>query len=168
MTPHNPPSPWTATAPPGSSTYNFDSNHGTVTATNAPAAAPMVTAAEGMKKGHPAEDATRPATQPFAASEASGLPKRARVTARDAKPADNPDREVLTPTSATTPGSLPAKSIAPAEFNPSQPIHAARHPIRTKTPLWPGIAVGVPSSEYFPRRGPRIHATASAVTPPTA
>ena len=71
-------------------------------------------------------------------------------------------------TPATAPGAAPANSIEPAQFKPNHPSSARKQPNRTSTALWPGMAAGVPSMAYLPRRGPRMQAIDQAVKPPTA
>ena len=162
-----PPRACTETAPPGSSTVRRNSSHSTEKTTNAPATRPIDIASAGRTEAQAALMATRPATQPLAQREASGLPKRTRVMAAAASDAQTAESMVLTTTSGgRTCG--PANSSAPARFKPDHPIQASRHPNRTKTALWPGMATGMCSLLYLPRRGPRIHAMASAAKPPTA
>ena len=116
----------------------------------------------------PAQLATNPPTQPLATSEASGLPKRMRVMSRHINAEPEADKTVFAATSTTRAGAAPANRIAPAEFSPTHPGNANRQPNRTSTLLCPGIAAGMPSAEYLPRRGPRIHNIANALSPPTA
>src|ERR1700676_3330137 len=73
---------------------------------------------------------------------------------------------VFTAINTTANGSLRLNKIAVAEFRPSHPTHASRHPLRTSTILWAGMAAGSRLDEYFPRRGPRIQAIDNALSPP--
>ena len=111
--------------------------------------------------------ATSPLTQPLAVSETSGRPNCTRVISAAAKPAEAAASVVLMAISTVAPGWLPVNRMAPAELSPSQPNNASRQPSKTRTALWPGIAFGMPSGEYLPRRGPNIQAIASAVRPPS-
>ncbi len=157
----------TETAPAGSSTSNFSSNHSTEKVTKAPAIEPITMASAGTMKAHVALLATRPPIQPLALSDASGLPKRIAVMTAAVRHAAAACSNVLIAIKTDCPGAPPVKRIAPAEFSPNQPSSASTHPNKTRTPLWPGIAGAMPSGEYFPRRGPKIQVTASAVSPPT-
>src|SRR5579885_3029408 len=136
--------------------------------TSTPATPPIRIAAAGATKAHPQLLATSPPTQPFAHKEASGLPKRLRVTAAVTKAAAEALSSVLTPISGTRSIPAPEKRIAPAQFRPVHPASTSRQAKRTKTELCPGIATGIPPGAYLPRRGPRIQVIASAVSPPTA
>ena len=158
---------WTEIAPPGSSTPSLDSKRSMANGTRAPATAPTRIPAAGFRKAAPALLATKPASQPFATSDASGPPKRIRVTAAAINAEAAAESVVLTATKITREGSAPPKRIAPDEFSPSHPIQAKRQPRRTSTTLCPGIAADVPSGVYFPGRGPRIHVIDNAVSPPT-
>ena len=55
-----------------------------------------------------------------------------------------------------------------AEFSPNHPSSASMQPNKTITVLWPGIAAGIPSGAYLPRRGATIQAIDNAVRPPSA
>ena len=125
-------------------------------------------AAAGETKAHAALLATNPPTNPLAQREASGRPKRARVMAAAASAAMAAASMVSMATPATAPGATPANSIEPAQFRPNHPSSARKQPNRTSTALWPGMAAGVPSMPYLPRRGPRMQAIDQAVRPPTA
>ena len=144
-----------------------DSSISTEIGTRIPAIRPIPTATAGTTKAQPALLATSPATQPLAQSEASGFPKRTLVIPAAATPAAAAQSVVLMAATAAPPLFTPAKRIAPETFRPSHPTTASRQPNRTRTALWPGIALGVPSLVYLPRRGPRIQARDSAVRPPT-
>src|SRR5437667_6866540 len=129
---------------------------------------PTKTAAAGRITAQPALAATSPATQPLAQSELSTLPKRVRVMLAATSAAEAADSVIFSATKTVRLGSIPANRIAPAESNPSQPNQASQQPNRTRTVLCPGMAAGILLGVYFPRRGPRIHAMARAVNPPTA
>src|SRR5580693_256293 len=89
--PHNPPTPCTEIAPPGSSIFKYNSSHSTENVTSAPATRPTINASAGTWKAAPALDAASPATQPLALNDASGFPKRVLVTIAAA---NNPDAAV--------------------------------------------------------------------------
>ena len=93
--------------PPGSSMPSLNSNHSMHTGMSAPATSPMMSAAAGAMNAAEALEATNPATQPFALSEASGLEKRARVMSAVAKSADPAASIVLRATSAMREGAAP-------------------------------------------------------------
>src|ERR1700678_922092 len=99
-----------------------------------------MTAPAGRTTAQPALIATRPATQPLAHSDASVLPKRARVIAATHNAADPAASVVLTAIKTTRLASTPVKRIAPAPFRPSHPSKARKQPSNTKTTLGPGSA----------------------------
>src|ERR1700683_5497693 len=167
-TPHKPPIACAEIEPPGSSTDMCTSNHSTENVTSAPANRPIAAAAAGLTNAHAPLLAASPPIQPLAASDASGLPKRACVITAAVSAAGAADQIVLIAASTVWPGSAPLYRIAPAEFNPSQPTNASTQPRITSTPLCPGIAVGIPPCMYLPRRAPKSQAMESAVNPPTA
>src|SRR5581483_8566428 len=134
----------------------------------APATSPIRIADAGGTNAQAPLPAASPATQPLAVREASGLPNRRFVTTAVAKAAAPAPNIVFTAISGNWRGSMPLNRIAAAEFNPVHPIHASRQPNRTSTALCPGIAVGIPSLVYLPRRGPTSQTITSAVRPPTA
>ena len=133
-----------------------------------PAIEPITTASAGITNAQDALLATSPPTQPLAVSEASGLPKRILVMNAAVSAEADAASIVLMAINAVPEASPPVKRIAPAELSPNQPTRASTQPNSTRTPLWPGIAGAMPSAEYFPRRGPRIHVTDRAVRPPNA
>src|SRR3984885_3881456 len=126
----------------------------------------MITAAAGRTTAQPALTATNPATHPLAHSDASVLPKRARVMAATESAADPADNAVFTAIRTVRLASTPVKRMAPAPFRPSHPSHAKKQPSKTRTALCPGSADGIPSGLNLPRRGPRIQVMESAVNPP--
>src|SRR5574341_1669578 len=77
-----------------------------------------------------------------------------------------PDADANMVLVATTPirRSVPA-SVLPA-LKPNQPKARMKTPVRAIGMLWPGMALGFPSVEYFPMRAPSTRAPARAVTPP--
>ena len=81
----------------------------------------------------PALDATSPATQPFAQSDASVFPNRARVMPAAASAADTAARVVFTATRGARVDSTPAKRIAPEQLSPSHPNQARKQPSKTNT-----------------------------------
>src|SRR5947209_6136839 len=139
-TPHNPPTAWTGMAPPGSSTCRRDSSHSTQKGIIRPATRPTITAAAGGKNAHPALPAASPPIHPFAVSDASGFPKRMRVTSAAAS-ADAPAAKVVfTAINTTRDGSAPANRMAPAVFRPNQPTSDRKHANRTTTASCPSTA----------------------------
>ena len=72
-------------------------------------------------------------------------------------------RQVVTSTNEVAAGS--AESTEPP-LNPNQPSHSRNTPIVAIGMLLPGIGLSRPPT-YFPRRGPRSSAPASAPQPPT-
>src|SRR5438067_3587121 len=138
--PQIPPTAWAEIEPPGSSTFNPNSNHSTAYVTRRPATAPRTTASAGLINMQPALLATKPPIHPLHVSEASGLPKRKPVTAKAANPAHAAANVVLTATSKVCPEAAPPNKIAPAEFRPSQPTQHNIAPNITNTPLCAGIA----------------------------
>src|SRR4029077_4868860 len=134
--------------------------------TSAPATKPARTAVGGFRNADAALLATRPAIHPLATKDASGRPNRNRVTIAAAKPEAAAESVVFTAISTTANGSLRLNKIALAEFRASHPTQASKHPVRTSTMLWAGIAAGSRLEEYFPRRGPRIQAIDNALSPP--
>src|SRR3984957_7676800 len=164
--PQMPPTAWTETEPPGSSTSRRSSSHSIANVITVPEIDPITTASAGLTKAQDALLATSPPTQPLAVSEASGLPKRTLVMNAAVSAEADAASMVLMPINAAPEASLPVKRIAPAELSPIQPTRASMQPNRTRTELWPGIAGDIPSSEYFPRRGPNIHVPARVVSPP--
>src|ERR1700746_1865767 len=119
--PHIPPTAWAEIEPPGSSTFNPNSNHSTAYVTRTPAIAPTTTASAGFINTHRALLATQPPIHPLQVSEASGLPKRKPVTAKAANPADAAANVVLTATCKVCPAAAPPNKIATAEFKHSHP-----------------------------------------------
>src|ERR1700732_1847620 len=158
---------WAEIDPPGSSTASRNSKSSTAKITAAPPPDPITTASAGTTKAHPAPLATRPPIHPFAHNDASGLPKRMWVISAAVTPAAAADNAVLIAISAACPGGTPVNRMAPAESNPDHPSSANKQPNSTRTQLWPGIALGKPSSVYLPCLGPRIQTTDKAVRPPT-
>src|SRR5579863_489644 len=122
----------------------------------------MITAAAGRTTAQPALTATSPATHPLAQSEASVLPKRARVMAATHNAADPAASVVFTAIKTARLASTPVKRMAPALFNPNHPSQARKQPSSTRTALWPGSADGIPSVLNLPRRGPKIQVIESA------
>ena len=59
------------------------------------------------------------------------------------------------------------KLIVDPGLNPNHPSQRTNNPITANDILCPGIAFTFPSLPYFPIRGPRINAPASAAQPPT-
>src|SRR5579863_4182462 len=164
--PQIPPTACTDTEPPGSSTSMRSSSHSIENVITVPATEPMTTAAAGLTNAHDALLATSPPTQPLAVSEASGLPKRTLVMNAAVSAEADAASMVLMAMNAAPEASPLVKRIAPAELRPIQPTRASTQPKSTRTALCPGIAGAMPSAEYFPRRGPNIHATDKAVRPP--
>ena len=70
---------------------------------------------------------------------------------------------VTTTTSAKRPPIAP--SVEPA-LNPNQPNHSTSTARPTSGMLWPGMALGLPSSPYLPWRGPSSSSAASAPVAP--
>jgi len=133
-----------------------------------PATSPVKSAATGDTRLAHALDVTSPASQPFAHKLASGLPNRMRVTENVATSAAAAESNVLTAVPTSPPGVGFNQSREPAIFQASHPTSAIKQPNRTYTTLCPGIAVDRPSRGNLPLRGPAIHTTASAETPPSA
>src|SRR5713226_10619797 len=100
-----------------------------------PPTRPINTAAAGRMNAQAALDATSPATQPFAQSDASVFPNLARVMAAAASAADIAASVVFTATSGARADSTPAKRIAPEPLSPSHPNHARKQPSKTNTAL---------------------------------
>ena len=63
---------------------------------------------------------------------------------------------------------LPTAPKVEPGLNPNHPNQRIKAPTADKVKLCPGIALAVPSSLYFPRRGPKTIAPASAANPPIA
>ena len=63
---------------------------------------------------------------------------------------------------------LPTAPKVEPGLNPNQPNHRIKAPTADSVKLCPGIALAVPSSLYFPRRGPKTIAPAKAAKPPIA
>ena len=59
------------------------------------------------------------------------------------------------------------KLIVEPGLKPNQPSHRTKSPMTASDMLCPGMARGLPSLPYFPMRGPKIIAPASAAQPPT-
>src|SRR5579863_7133627 len=154
-------------APDGSSIESASSNNSTRSGVIMPAISPVKSAASGDTTPAHALDVTSPAIQPFAHKLASGFPKRMRVTENVATIAAAADSTVFTAVPTSAAGAAFSHSSDPAIFHASQPTSAIRHPSSTYTTLCPGIAVDNPSCGNFPLRGPAIHTSASAETPPS-
>src|SRR5215475_9061342 len=78
-----------------------------------------------------------------------------------------PASMVLTATEAARRPPLPDIASVDPGLNPNQPNARMKQPHSTHMVSCPGIGLGLPSRVYFPSRGPRISAQASAVMPPT-
>ena len=64
-------------------------------------------------------------------------------------------------------GKRPSSAPRPEPgLKPNQPSHRIRMPRPNSGMLWPGIARGLPSAPYLPRRGPSSSSTASAPVAP--
>src|SRR6478735_12743210 len=125
----------------------------------------MTIEAQGATKAHGAVIATSPASMPLHVIEMSGFPHLALVHAIAAIAPADADRRVFTATTAMR------RSVAPnvePGLNPIHPNVSTSVPSTTYPRLCPGKALTVPSRRYFPMRGPRIIASASAAQPPVA
>src|SRR5258706_13924909 len=152
-------------APQGSSTLSTRSLKSTPTQTRIPARAPMMTDEVGDTKAHEAVIATSPASIPLQAMVMSGFPKRKyQNTIALAAPA-TAARLVLT--AITEMRRSVAASVEPG-LNPIQPNKRMKVPVTTNARLCAGNGLGLPSGPYFPRRGPRMMASAIEQKPPTA
>ncbi len=69
-------------------------------------------------------------------------------------------------TTITCEKKLPSVAPVDAPLKPNQPSQRASTPIPKIGMLWPGIARGLPSLPYLPRRGPSTIAAASAAVAP--
>ncbi len=130
-----PPTPWTDTEPPGSSTSMRSSKNSIEKVMAVAAIEPITAASAGLTNAHEALLATSPPTQPLAVSDASGLPKRtlvinAAVRAEGGRGQHGIDGNQSGPRRKR---SAPVKRIAPAEFSPIQPIRASTQPNSTRT-----------------------------------
>ena len=159
--PQAPFSPWTEIAPTGSSTP-IRSITRTATTTKTPAIAPVRTAKAGVRLAQPAVIATRPARVPLRVMPTSGFPNftHAVIIAKTAPAAAA--RLVFTAIRAVE---VLAAVVEPG-LKPNQPNQRMKTPSVARGMLWPGIAVGLPSFVYLPRRGPRQMAPARAAHPP--
>src|SRR5580704_10394317 len=159
--PHN---PCTETAPHGSSILSTRSLKSTPPQTRAPASIPMITDDVGDTNAHGAVIATSPANIPLHAIVMSGLPNRKyQISIATAEPA-TAARFVFTATTEMR------RSVAPSVDPGLKPIHPKSKrnvPVTTNTMFEAGNARGFPSAPYFPRRGPRMSASAMAQKPPT-
>ena len=64
-------------------------------------------------------------------------------------------------------GKRPSSALRPEPgLKPNQPSHRISTPRPKSGMLWPGIARGLPSGPYLPRRGPSSSSTASAPVAP--
>src|SRR5580693_5077201 len=133
--PQMPPTAWTETEPPGSSTSRRSSSHSIANVITVPAIDPITTASAGLTKAQDALLATSPPTQPLAVSEASGLPNRTLVINAAVSADADAASMVLMAINADPLGSPPVKRIAPAELSPNQPTSASTQPNKTRTAL---------------------------------
>ena len=103
--------------------------------------------------------ATRPAIAPLPAMPMSKVRVRSHISATAARTPNDPASVVI----ITISGNRPSRvlSVEPG-LKPYHPSHRMKIPIPNSGMLWPGIACGVPSLAYFPRRGPSSSRTASA------
>ena len=128
-----------------------------------PAMAPMTTADVGVTKAHGAVMATRPASMPLQAMVMSGFPNlKYQKSIAAAEPATAARFVLIAITEMR-------RSVEPSVEPGLKPIHPKSRrkvPVTTKTTLEAGKARGRPSGPYFPRRGPRIIASAIAQNPP--
>src|SRR6188768_3814485 len=74
---------------------------------------------------------------------------------------------VLTATEEARRPPLPDRASVDPGLNPNHPNARMKQPHSTHMMSCPGMALGLPSRVYFPMRGPRMSAHASAVSPPT-
>src|SRR5215471_20488456 len=125
----------------------------------------MKTAAHGATNAHGAVIATNPASMPLHVIEMSGFPHCALVHAIAVTAPAHADNKVLTATIEIRRSVLP--NVEPG-LKPIQPNNRMSVPMTAYPRLWPGKARTEPSFRYFPMRGPRIIASASAIHPPVA
>src|SRR5262245_56236872 len=125
----------------------------------------MRTAAQGATNAHGAVIATSPASMPLHVIEMSGFPHCALVHAMAVTAPAHAESRVLTATIEMRRSVLP--KVEPG-LNPIHPNKRMRVPMTAYPRLWPGNARTLPSFLYFPIRGPRIMASASAIQPPVA
>src|SRR5262245_39815830 len=163
--PNQPQKPCTDIAPQGSSIFSLRSLSRTPPQTIAPAIAPMITADVGLTNAQGAVIATKPANMPLQAIVISGfLNSNYQTSSADAEPATAASL-VFTATTEIL------RSVAPSVDPGLKPIHPNSRmnvPVTTNARLWAGKATGLPSAVYFPKRGPRITASAMAQKPPMA
>src|SRR6476646_2028208 len=130
-----------------------------------PAMIPMITDAFGPTKAQGAVIATSPASMPLQPIEMSGLPNmKYQSTMAVAAPA-TAARLVLM---AMTPILRSVAASVDPGLKPIHPNSRMNVPVTTKTMLWAGNALGLPSLSYLPSLGPRTTARAIAQNPPTA
>ena len=95
--------------------------------------------------------ATRPARQPFKVIPRSGFPRSIQAVTVAVIVANAAAVFVVTATCEITFG---ITAIVLPGLNPNQPNQRTKQPMVASDMLWPGIAVTLPSAEYFPIRGP--------------
>ena len=111
--------------------------------------------------------ATKPANAPFRAMVRSAFPNIICEVIRAASSPPAAAAFVFTKTVATAFASSMFETISSdPPLNPNQPIQSTRVPRAAKGILAPGIAFEVPSSLYFPNRGPIMSTPASAAEAP--
>src|SRR5262245_13311887 len=163
--PSQPQNPCTEIAPQGSSILVTRSLKRTPTQTKIPAKMPINTAELGDTKAQGAVIATNPASMPLQAMVISGLPNRRYQKVIAAAEPAIAARFVFTATTEMRRSVEP--SVEPG-LKPIQPNKRIKVPVTTNAMLCAGNGLGLPSRPYFPRRGPRITASAMAQNPPTA
>ena len=123
----------------------------------------MSTADGAVTNAQGAVIATRPASAPFAIIEGSGLPYLLHMYSIAVTLPAAPASMVfvaITPMRRSDPA-----SVEPG-LKPNHPKHRMNVPASAMGMLCPGMAFGVPSALYLPRRGPINQAPTSAITPP--
>src|ERR671912_2505571 len=164
-TPNVPQTPWTATAPTGSSTLSFVSMKPAAQMTSTPAMMPMTADHAGLVKAHGAVMATRPASMPLTIMPGSGLPVLAIITNMAVTAPKAPAIAVFV---ATTANWTSVAASVEAALKPNQPNSRMKQPSMAIGTWWPGMVLADPSELYLPMRGPRTMAPARAAAPPTA
>src|SRR5690606_33221565 len=122
--PSTPQTPCTATAPTGSSTFNFLSRSSIANMTAIPQVIPMITDPPGLTIAHPAVTPTKPASAPFKLIEISGLPYRIHVSIIAVTRPAAADRFVFTIMAGTLKTLSPLMASSEPPLNPNQPIQS--------------------------------------------
>ena len=135
--------------------------------TNAPATIPTNTASGVLITSAPAVIATRPARAPLSVMAISGFFFHAQLMHIAETAPAAADRLVLQNTLPTSDTVSPVNGRTELPLKPNQPNHRINIPSTESGMLCPGIFFDFPLLEYFPIRGPSIHAPANAAAPPT-